>query len=247
MNIKKEYAFVKNMQVIDQLKEQEADLQRIGGAAASMTVFEKEQARQRIQQKKEAMRGQVVAALSYDWEMVKAEYKSLKVEKAAAAARAARGWDFPRLQYDRQRAADVLKRTKDPEELAKEFEKITIDGDRSLTRAFAEEALATLDTKGLTDSKLAKALDVQGKLKKTVEDLTVSQEQKDLAQQGGILTGKIATLDEATTRLMNEYHKNDGFGTDTTPFTNLQAGVRVTRKVSPVDLATTTEVDLDWD
>ena len=247
MNIKKEYAFVKNMQIVDQLNEQLKTLSHPAGPAAIMTPFEKQQALQKIQAQKSALRGQVVAALNYDWETVKSEYKDLKIGKAAAAARSARGWDFPRLQYDRQRAADILKRSKQPEDVAKALDNIQLDGDRSLLRAFAEEALATLDTHGLTDDKLFKALDVQKKLQKTVEDLTVSQEQKELAQQGGILTSKIATLDEATTRLMNEYHHNDAMGADPTPFTKIQAGVHITRKVSGETLATTTTVDLDWD
>jgi hypothetical protein len=193
MNIQILYQWVRPMQQVQTVNRDFANIDR----QPLMSPYEKSIAKQQVAARREGLRLSVANALKVDWQTVKSEYQTLRREKIAARDRSEKRWDLARVTYNKE-SARALWQSADVETLNKRYEQIDMAGDTHALRAFTEVGLETMLTRKFTDRELTKAVILRDDMKKTLDGLTVSQEEKDLARQGEILTSKIATLWDAT-------------------------------------------------
>ena len=220
-----------------------------------MSVFEARGEAARLEAAKSALLPKVANAFKSDWTTVKQEFQELNRTKNGAADRASKQWDYARLEYERKNARDFLSGA-DIGKIARKYNEIEISGDTHALRGFVEEGINSLnDTGRFSHEDVVKVIDLRQELEKMGDQLTISKEQRDLARQGEILTGKIADLYEATRQVSSEYGKSfeppkDGNGDymvgqgQPNPFAEMTKGVQVSRKIDPTNLGQETSVEL---
>lgn len=224
-----------------------------------MSDYERRQEAQRIAAQERNIVPKIVSALKTDWATVKGEYHTLQREKAGAADRASRLWDYARLAYEKQNARSFLSKAK-VDEITKRYGAVEISGDRHALRALVEEGMEVLTERKFTDQDIIKAQDLRDDFKKMYVDLTETRETRELKVQGSILTDKIAHLHDITKQLAGELSKHfeppkDDNGnyileqTQQNPIAQLAEGVTISRTVD-TDLVTHTSAVMGgngWD
>lgn len=239
----KSYYFVSPLRTLDVINQKRTAVQ----TDPVRTAHEKRTEADRLSQQKQMMFAQVHNALKTDWGVLKGEYIQLKREKTAAVDRAAKRWDYQRLDYDRKSAREFLKGAS-LTAIEKRLSDIELSGDTHALLAFAEEGVNILGKeRAFTDMDLPRLGDLLNGLGKMREDLTVTPEMKELAKQGEILTQKVRDVFEATHRAKSEYYTVDSLGNVPNSFDEMTKGVNVRVRVDPETLAEITEVNLDWD
>jgi hypothetical protein len=193
MNIQNTFYWVKPMNDVANVNRAFSIVDKHG----LMSPHEKQQAKERAAAQREGLKMTVVNALKSDWATVKSEYQTLRREKIAAKDRSEKRWDLARVTYNKE-SARALWQSASIETLNKRYEQIDLAGDTHALRAFVEVGLETMLTRKFTDHETVKAVMLRQDMEKTLDGLTVSKEEKELAAQGSILTHKIAQLQDAT-------------------------------------------------
>lgn len=258
INIQKKYAAVNPIQTLWKVAQKETEIKygkkidpgeieavlRDGGLPPALTPREQYDALQRVRVEKQAVLKQVVNALHWDWANVKEEFQTLQREKTGAADRAAKQWDYARLEFARTTAREFMAKAS-PDEIKKRYKEIEISGDTHALRGFVEIGLQTV-----------KEPFDKIEFKRMHEQLTMTAEMKALARQGELLTGKIRELNDFTEQAKGQYYQVDPalgddvpldkmFTPSNNPFDAMRKGITIKQRVRAEDLVTITEVDIN--
>jgi hypothetical protein len=89
-----------------------------------------------------ALADEALKAAAAEWQMVRKRSNEIGAQWRQAVEGEARRWSFDRLMYERARAGDALKLAaahgKSIQDMAREFERIKVEGDDHVQRAWAE-------------------------------------------------------------------------------------------------------------
>lgn len=209
----------------------------------------KQQATQQLAAERNAYQSKALQTFAGDWQEMRRVYGDLKAEREAIAEKAAKSWDYGRLNYARETAVGAIRKAQTPQDVQSAYDSVKLGGDRHSMRAFAETAASMIGgVKQFAVNDRSAAINLQKAMQDEAAKITATPDMVKQSEAEAKLSASIADLYKATRQAANAFDpKSAGmFDGSNNPFLKLLDGVSVKETVDHM-LAIHATVDLNWD
>lgn len=181
--------------------------------------------------------------LSLSWHSMRTKLEGLETSKAEAQDKAAKEWDFDRLNYNARVIESEVRKAASIADVMRKYNEVLKSGDKHARRAWAENIPAET-AKRFPKGNPSELNNLERNAGKDLATLTTTPELESLAKQENDLTRQAVELHKETQIIARYFSAGDWTGQGN-EFYKLIDGVQVSERVDPATLATSHSVVLN--